>query len=65
MINHDYIRAIGQKLDQLKNQDASSNLPVNTRSHQSFDPFQDNGDAAIAWLKKQNKWPINGDNPHL
>ena len=65
MINQDYIRAIGQKLDNLKKQEGESNPHANLRSNQGFDPIKDAGDAGIAWLKKQGKWPINGGQSHL
>jgi hypothetical protein len=43
----------------LKAASGEINLPKEHLGHE-FDPFADQGNAAIAYLKKIGKWPING-----
>jgi hypothetical protein len=58
-MNSEYIKAIADKLDKLKAASGEINLPKEHLGHAS-DPFMDQGNAAIAYLKKIGKWPING-----
>ena len=58
-MNSEYIKAIADKLDKLKAASGEVNLPKEHLGN-SFDPFMDQGNAAIAYLKKIGKWPING-----
>jgi len=58
-MNNEYIKAIADKLDKLKAASGEINLPKEHLGN-SFDPFMDQGNAAIAYLKKIGKWPING-----
>jgi hypothetical protein len=58
-MNSEYIKAIADKLDKLKAASGEINLPKEHLRNE-FDPFMDQGNAAIAYLKKIGKWPING-----
>lgn len=58
-MNNEYIKAIADKLDRLKAASGEINLPKEHLRNE-FDPFADQGNAAIAYLKKIGKWPING-----
>jgi hypothetical protein len=60
---NEYIKAIADKLDRLKKasgETANSQIPGPSK-WDTFDPFQDMGNSAIDYLKRNGKWPINGD----
>jgi len=62
MYNSDYLKSIAEKLERLRVANGESPTPVNpSHLRGEFDPFNDMGRAGIEWLKKNGKWPINGD----
>jgi len=58
-MNQEYLKAIADKLDRLKAASGEVSMPKEVTRNQ-FDPFMDQGNAAIEYLKKIGKWPING-----
>ena len=59
-MNPEYLKSIADKLDRLKKADGGVDLPKEMMRSE-FDPFMDQGNAAVTYLKKIGKWPINGD----
>jgi hypothetical protein len=62
MYNSDYLKSIAEKLERLRVANGESPTPEKANQVRGgFDPFDDMGRAGIEWLKKNGKWPINGD----
>ena len=59
-MNPEYLKSIADKLDRLKKAGGGIDPPKEVMRSE-FDPFMDQGNSAIAYLKKIGKWPINGD----
>jgi hypothetical protein len=62
MYNSEYLKSVAEKLERLRVANGESPTPVKTNHLKGdFDPFDAMGKAGIEWLKKNGKWPINGD----
>lgn len=59
----EYMKAVADKLDRLKKASGETLGPPvpGPNKWDTFDPFQDMGNSAIEYLKRNGKWPINGD----